>query len=291
MAILLHSLLSLHPPNLKPQNPKRPKSLFLLGPSASLKVPTFRRDVVLRTASLCFVSFVFQNPLLQSLADPSKSPKPARLAIANTNSWFQYFGDGFSIRVPPQFIDFTEPEDYSAGLSLYGDKAKPKTFAARFASPDGSEVVSVVIRPSNSLKITFLEAKDISELGSLKEAARIFVPGSLNHMHLGKSFTVLHLRFFHISSSFWFWSSFVNSFNHKQVPQPFTLLVQSRLRKKKVSGKNYYLYEFGRDEERIALVAAVNRGRVFIAGAAAPESKWKEDELKLRSAAISLTVQ
>lgn len=110
MAILLHSLLSLHPPNLKPQNPKRPKSLFLLGPSASLKVPTFRRDVVLRTASLCFVSFVFQNPLLQSLAEPPKSPKPARLAIANTNSWFQYFGDGFSIRVPPQFIDFTEPE-------------------------------------------------------------------------------------------------------------------------------------------------------------------------------------
>ncbi|KAF3591108.1 hypothetical protein DY000_02025885 [Brassica cretica] len=273
MAILLHSLLSLHPPNLKPQNPKRPKSLFLLGPSASLKVPTFRRDVVLRTASLCFVSFVFQNPLLQSLADPSKSPKPARLAIANTNSWFQYFGDGFSIKVPPQFIDFTEPEDYSAGLSLYGDKAKPKTFAARFASPDGSEVVSVVIRPSNSLKITFLEAKDIAELGSLKEAARIFVPGSLKHMHLGKSHTV---------------------------PQRFILLVQSRLRKKKVSGKspfelyshqNYYLYEFGRDEERIALVAAVNRGRVFIAGAAAPESKWKEDELKLRSAAISLTVQ
>ncbi|XP_013592956.1 PREDICTED: uncharacterized protein LOC106301161 [Brassica oleracea var. oleracea] len=250
MAILLHSLLSLHPPNLKPQNPKRPKSLFLLGPSASLKVPTFRRDVVLRTASLYFVSFVFQNPLLQSLADPLKSPKPARLAIANTNSWFQYFGDGFSIRVPPQFIDFTEPEDYSAGLSLYGDKAKPKTFAARFASPDGSEVVSVVIRPSNSLKITFLEAKDISELGSLKEAARIFVPGAA---------TIYSAR---------------------------TIKV-----KEEEGFRNYYLYEFGRDEERIALVAAVNRGRVFIAGAAAPESKWKEDELKLRSAAISLTVQ
>lgn len=29
--------------------------------------------------------------------------------------------------------------------------------------------------------------------------------------------------------------------------------------------RNYYLYEFGRDEERIALVAAVNRGRVSAA--------------------------
>ncbi|CAH8355627.1 unnamed protein product [Eruca vesicaria subsp. sativa] len=245
MAILLHCLRSLHPPNLKHHNPNRPKTL-----SASLEVPTFRRDVVLRTASLCFVSFVFQNPLLESLAEPSKSPKPARLAIANTNSWFQYFGDGFSIRIPPQFVDFTEPEDYSAGLSLYGDKAKPKTFAARFASPDGSEVVSVVIRPSNSLKITFLEAKDISELGSLKEAARIFVPGAA---------TIYSARTIKVKEDEGF--------------------------------RNYYLYEFGRDEERIALVAAVNRGRVFIAGAAAPESKWKEDELKLRSAAISLTVQ
>lgn len=111
MGILLHSLLSLHPPKLKPLNLNKPKSLSPLEPSASLKVPTFRRDVVLRTSSLCFVSFILQNPLLESLADPSKSPpKPARLAIANTNSWFQYFGDGFSIRVPPQFIDFTEPE-------------------------------------------------------------------------------------------------------------------------------------------------------------------------------------
>ncbi|KAL0890786.1 hypothetical protein Bca101_014769 [Brassica carinata] len=270
MAILLHSLLfSLHPPKLKSLNLNRPKVLSPLEPSAALKVPTFRRDVVLRTASLCFVSFVFQNPLLESLADPSKSTKPARLAIANTNSWFQYFGDGFSIRVPPQFIDFTEPEDYSAGLSLYGDKAKPKTFAARFASPDGSEVVSVVIRPSNSLKITFLEAKDISELGSLKEAARIFVPGSLNHLHLGRPLAVLPLKSFR--------SSCIFGSGHG-------LLISS------TASRNYYLYEFGRDEERIALVAAVNRGRVFIAGAAAPESKWKEDELRLRSAAISLTV-
>lgn len=28
-------------------------------------------------------------------------------------------------------------QDFNAGLSLYGDKAKPKPFAARFASSDG----------------------------------------------------------------------------------------------------------------------------------------------------------
>jgi hypothetical protein len=101
MAILLHSL-SLHPPNPKPQNPYKPK---ILSSSA-----TFRRDVVLRTASLCFVSFIFQNQIPESLADPLKSTKPLRLGIANTKSWFQYFGSGFAIRVPPDFEDVNEPE-------------------------------------------------------------------------------------------------------------------------------------------------------------------------------------
>nr|AKN09545.1 basic helix-loop-helix transcription factor [Salvia miltiorrhiza] len=34
------------------------------------------------------------------------------------------------------FIEYSF-QDYNAGLSLYGDKAKPKTYAARFATPDG----------------------------------------------------------------------------------------------------------------------------------------------------------
>lgn len=143
----------------------------------------------------------------------------------------------------------TEPEDYNAGLSLYGDKAKTKTFAARFASPDGSEVVSVLIRPSNQLKITFLEAKDVTDLGTLKEAAKIFVPGGS---------TIYSARTIKIKDD--------------------------------ESFKTYYFYEFARDGQHAALVAAVNSGKVFIAGATAPQSKWEDDGVKLRSAAVSLTV-
>ncbi|KAL5654788.1 hypothetical protein ACJX0J_034107, partial [Zea mays] len=66
--------------------------------------------------------------------------------------------------------------DYNAGMTYYGDKAKPRAYAARFASPDRDELISVVIKPSNQLKITFLEAKDITDLGTLKEASKIFVP-------------------------------------------------------------------------------------------------------------------
>ncbi|EPS66196.1 hypothetical protein M569_08583, partial [Genlisea aurea] len=185
--------------------------------------------------------------LRPALAEP---PNSFLSGIANTKSWFQYYGDGFAIRVPPNFEDIMEPEDYDAGRSLYGDKAKPKTFAARFASPDGSEVISVVIRPCNQLKITFLEARDVVDLGSLKEAAGIFVPGGA------------------------------------------TLFSARMIKIKEEDGgfRNYYFYEFGRNEEHVALVASVNSGKAIIAGATAPQKKWDEDGVRLRSAAVSLTV-
>lgn len=211
-----------------------------------------RRNLFLNSvSSISFLPLTF-NPLSSvpiSSAETSTPSNPFLSGIANTKSWFQFFGDGFALRVPPEFQDFTEPEDYSAGLSLYGDKAKPKTYAARFASPDGSEVLSVVIRSSNSLKITFLEAKDITDIGSLKEAAKLFVPGGA------------------------------------------TLYSARTIKVKEDEGfRPYYFYEFGRDEEHFAVVTAVNRGKVFIAGAAAPQYKWDHDGVKLRSAAVSLTV-
>ncbi|KAM1144685.1 hypothetical protein ACFX2I_033329 [Malus domestica] len=242
MAILL--LLSPHPPN-PPQNPKSTISLPTSTPASS------KRNLILKTTSLFLMSLTPQQyPVAHSSPQaPPPPPRPALSGISNTKNWFQFFGDGFAIRVPPQFQDVQEPEDYNSGLSLYGDKVKPKTFAARFASADGYEVVSVVIRPSNSLKITFLEAKDITDLGSLKEAAKIFIPvGS----------TVYSARAIRI--------------------------------KEEEGFRTYYFYEFGVQEQHAALVAAVNGGKTYIAGATAPQSKWNDDGVKLRSAAISMTV-
>ncbi|KAK3031595.1 hypothetical protein RJ639_035601 [Escallonia herrerae] len=230
------------PPNpiINPSNPTSP-----LQPNAPSN-PS-RRNLF---ASLCALSLTLYSPVPTSVAGTASPPSESILSgIANTKSWFQFYGDGFAIRVPPLFEDVTEPEDYSAGLSLYGDKAKPKTYAARFSSPDGSEVLSVVIRPSNQLKITFLEAKDITDMGSLKEAAKLFVPGGS------------------------------------------TLYAARTIKIKEEEGfRTYYFYEFGRDEEHFALVAAANSGKVFIAGAAAPQFKWDDDGVKLRSAAVSLMV-
>ncbi|KAG6518979.1 uncharacterized protein LOC121967217 isoform X1 [Zingiber officinale] len=209
-----------------------------------------RREIVVSIVSLTAALALGVSPL-DSLSEVTEPPprEPVLAGIANTKSWFQFYGDGFSIRVPPLFEDIMEPEEYNTGFSFYGDKAKPKTFAARFASQDRSEVLTVLIRPSNQLKITFLEAKDITDLGSLREAAKIFVPGGAN-LYSGRTIKIKEDESFRI----------------------------------------YYFYEFGIDTQHVAMVACVDSGKAYVAGAAAPQDKWDDDGVMLRSAAISLSV-
>ncbi|GAB2287355.1 hypothetical protein Dimus_021734 [Dionaea muscipula] len=248
MAVLLsyssHTAKPPQAPNFAPQY-----SFFSYKRRILCCASNLKREFIIGAVSLCIASpLTLRTPFASSAPDPSP-PNSFLSGIVNTTSWFKFFGDGFAIRVPPLFENTMEPEDYNAGMSFYGDKAKPKTFAARFASTDGSEVVSVIIKPSNQLKITFLEAQDITDLGSLKDAARIFVPGGS------------------------------------------TLYTARTIKIKEDEGfRTYYFYEFGRDKQRVALVAAINSGKTFVAGASAPESKWDDDGVKLRSAAISLTV-
>ncbi|XP_057839434.2 uncharacterized protein LOC131049405 isoform X2 [Cryptomeria japonica] len=141
---------------------------------------TSKHSIAVETAEKRNANLSQKEPEKSSTVDSTKKSVPKKSifsGLLNTQSWYRFRGNGFSLRVPPDFDDIMEPEDYSAGSSLYGERAKPKTFAARFASPDRSEVLSVVIKPSNELKLSFLEAQDISDFGSLREAAGLFIPG------------------------------------------------------------------------------------------------------------------
>ncbi|XP_020589349.1 uncharacterized protein LOC110030777 isoform X2 [Phalaenopsis equestris] len=171
-------LLSLCHPSISPHQNHSLTSRLVPLTAGFFCLPFSRRAAILEIAAVSL------SLTLPASAMGSSSPNAALDGISNTRSWFQFFGDGFSIRIPPFFEDVMEPEDFSAGQTFYGDKAKPKMFAARFASPDRSEVLTVVIRPSNQLKITFLEAKDITDIGSLKASAKIFVPGFLQEVQI-----------------------------------------------------------------------------------------------------------
>ncbi|XP_006655302.2 uncharacterized protein LOC102710307 [Oryza brachyantha] len=246
MAPAVLARLAPSPPPPPPQKPPRRR-----GPARGAS----RRNFAIHTAVAVAAAVAAARPAAAAAEEapaepPRKKGSPELLGgIANTKSWSQYYGSGFSIRVPPSFDDILEPEEFNVGMTYYGDKAKPRTYAARFASPDRSELVSVVIKPSNQLKITFLEAKDITDLGTLKEASKIFVPGGAK-LYSARTIKV----------------------------------------KDEEDIRTYYFYEFGLDKEHVAVMATVNSGKTYIAGATAPETKWDDDGVKLRSAAVSLSI-
>ena len=115
MALLLS--LCLHPPNLQ-QNPTaavpHPTTVGFHEPT-SLNSNS-KRHFILKTASLCLISLIPKCPVAQS-SQISPTSKQGLPGLANTKSWFQFYGDGFSIRVPPQFEDLTEPEVWTKYLT------------------------------------------------------------------------------------------------------------------------------------------------------------------------------
>ncbi len=47
---------------------------------------------------------------------------------------------------------------------------------ARFGSSDDTRDIAVSIRGANTLKLTFLQIKDVTEFGEATEAAPLFIP-------------------------------------------------------------------------------------------------------------------
>jgi hypothetical protein len=107
-------------PLLSPHLPPRPLSDQSPNPNGQPPLHKWPRCSYSRRDGVILTSIVL--PAI-SLAPPRSSPatdspekanastrKPFLDGIVNTKSWFQYIGDGFSIRAPPQFDDVIEPE-------------------------------------------------------------------------------------------------------------------------------------------------------------------------------------
>lgn len=80
---------------------------------SSIQGGQFRRDACLRAvAAFSVLALGPSLRLVLNAAAFAEAPakKPSFSGILSTKSWFQFFGDGFSIRVPPEFEDIMEPE-------------------------------------------------------------------------------------------------------------------------------------------------------------------------------------
>lgn len=95
MAVLFSNLISITN-NTKPRFPFSSKPIICGA----------KRNLILQTPLVCIgIGLTPQVSVAQE--SPSKS---LLSSIENTTSWFQFYGDGFAIRVPPEFKDIMEPE-------------------------------------------------------------------------------------------------------------------------------------------------------------------------------------
>lgn len=114
--------------------------------------------------------------------------------------------------------------------------------------------ISVSIRGANTLKLTFLQIKDVTEFGDVKEAAPLFIPPGCNLISA-------------------------------------TSRVESQLNGAgEPLNKAYYTYDFEYGAARILLTAAVDGGNVVLLGATATKETWEAAESGFRRAAATFKV-
>lgn len=94
-----------------PKPPQNPSPKFHCSSRRSFAIGNAAASMVSLAVALALP--VISNPIpALSVAEQEVAPprKPLLPGISSTKSWFQFYGDGFSIRVPPQFEDIMEPE-------------------------------------------------------------------------------------------------------------------------------------------------------------------------------------
>ena len=137
---------------------------------------------------------------------------------------------------------------------LQAKRTEETPLVARFGSADDSQDISVSLRGANTLKLTFLQIKDVTEFGDVREAAPLFVPS-------GATVRGATAR-------------------TEPVAGPSGESVD----------KAYYAYDFEFGSARVLLTAAVEAGNVYLVGCTASKEAWAEAEPGFRRASNSFRV-
>ncbi|KAG2498419.1 hypothetical protein HYH03_003677 [Edaphochlamys debaryana] len=162
--------------------------------------------------------------------------------------------------VPPRgwaFVDTQPPYD----PERRGPAPEPSPIRARFDSPDGSAVVSVLVRPASAIKQMVLQVTDVTQLGTLEEAAKLLLP---------KGSRVVKGSVLQVNRP------------PKETPAgPVEL-----------PPKTYYRYEFTLNGLHVAMNISAQRGRVYVAGCSVADGAlWAKYGPALRASAESFRLR
>ncbi|GAQ79660.1 hypothetical protein KFL_000350160 [Klebsormidium nitens] len=180
----------------------------------------------------------------------------------------RYRAEDFSIYVPRSYENVTEVDDNPRSTLTMEQKAANRPYAARFASADQAEVITVVIRDASTLRLSFLQTKDISDLGSLDKAAQLLLPPGAKIL---KSRVVTQ--------------EVDRGQELEKVVKSLPVDIDTKLK------RNYYQYEFYARGQQVALAAAAQNGKIYVVGATVPTKRWKDLAKQMRTIANSFELR
>ena len=209
------------------------------------------------------------EPLLDrpsSSTEPApKEPVPSQTPVPNAVPPVRYKGANWSVICPgsyerkptekPRRVYEQRADCEPNCRDLQAKRTEETPLVARFGSADDSQDISVSLRGANTLKLTFLQIKDVTEFGDVREAAPLFVPSGATV--LGATART---------------ESVPNGPNGESVD------------------KAYYAYDFEFGSARVLLTAAVEAGNVYLVGCTASKEAWAEAEPGFKRASNSFRV-
>ena len=159
----------------------------VLGPGTAFAEQTTTPsgdDTSARTSDLLFGSS--SSPV----SDPGTDPAPSAAAPPKPAPSVRYKGTNWSVICPgsyerkstekPRRIYEQRADCEPNCRDLQAKRTEETPLVARFGSADESQDISVSVRGANTLKLTFLQIKDVTEFGDVDEAGSLFVPPGAN---------------------------------------------------------------------------------------------------------------
>ena len=124
------------------------------------------------------------------VSDPGTDPAPSAAAPPKPAPSVRYKGTNWSVICPgsyerkstekPRRIYEQRADCEPNCRDLQAKRVEETPLVARFGSADESQDISVSVRGANTLKLTFLQIKDVTEFGDVDEAGSLFVPPGAN---------------------------------------------------------------------------------------------------------------
>eukprot|EP00877_Chromochloris_zofingiensis_P014622 jgi/Chrzof1/9413/Cz04g02050.t1_PPD9[v5.2] len=175
-------------------------------------------------------------------------PAVASASQPESDSWLPFTDNDWQLQLPTSY----QYKETPMPQRERGPAPERSPLRARFDSPDGSEVVSIIVQKATIYKQTLFQVTDISQLGDPIATAKLLLPRGSTLLYATQDTQQLPAR-------------------------------QTPVGSVELPPRTYYRYEFTTGTGlHVAMAAAAQRGQVYVCGAAVGADRWKDAKQRLK---------